>query len=53
MMRLLILLGLSVAVASDWPLPKNATDVFLRYVDGLLRTPSVDTVPEWFNDDDE
>ena len=59
-MRILILLmlGFSAAAASDWPLPENATDVFLKYVEGLLRTPSVDTVPEWFNewinnDDDE
>ena len=54
-MRLLMmmLLGLSTAAASDWPLPENATHVFLKYVEGLLRTPSVDTVPEWFNDDDE
>ena len=54
-MRFLImmLLGLSTAAASDWPLPENATHVFLRYIEGLLKTPSVDTVPEWFNDDDE
>ena len=32
-MRLLMmmLLGLSTAAASDWPLPENATHVFLKY----------------------
>lgn len=42
-------LGLSMALPVD---PQTAWITFLQYLDGLSRTPSVDTVPQWMDWED-
>ena len=44
----ILVMSLFLATASE-----NVTETFLKYVAGLLQTPSVDTVPAWFYQDDE